>query len=108
MIVPTVGDLVAALGADNFVGKAHHVLFGLQLKLGELGIAEFHLDQAAATGIAVLYGYRDLATAYLDEGHNSDAIRLIGKELQINQPWLGQFRSWLHNMTHHSDENWVW
>ena len=59
MIVPTVGDLVAALGADNFVGKAHHVLFGLQLKRADLVVAEFHLDQAAATGIAVLYGYRD-------------------------------------------------
>jgi tetratricopeptide (TPR) repeat protein len=86
--VPQAGDLIAALGADNFVGKAHHLLFGLYLDQAELANAEFHLDRAAATGIAVLYGYQDLAEAYLDQGRNADAVRLAGKDLQVKHPWV--------------------
>lgn len=88
VVVPRVSDLLAALRADNFVGKAHHLLFGLYLNGGNLSLAEFHLDQAAATGIAVLYGYRDLAATYLDEGRGSDVLRLARKDLDVNQPWI--------------------
>ena len=109
MIVPTAGDIIAALGADNFVGKAHHVLFGLQLKRGELGNAETHLDQAAATGIAVLYGYRDLAMEYLDDGRNADAVRVAEKDLQINNPWVLAFCERLTALVSGTAKTvWVW
>jgi len=88
VVVPRVSDLLAALRADNFVGKAHHLLFGLYFDGGNLSVAEFHLDSAAATGVAVLYGYRDLAATYLDEGRTSDVLRLASKDLDVNQPWI--------------------
>jgi hypothetical protein len=72
LIVPTVGNLIRALGAENFAGKAHHVLFGLRLDQGELAIAESHLDFAAARGVAALQGYRDLGEAYLLAGQNDE------------------------------------
>jgi ADP-dependent phosphofructokinase/glucokinase len=77
-----------ALGADNFVGKAHHLLFGLYLDRAELADAEFHLDQVAATDIAVLYGYQDLAASYLDQERNADAVRVAAKDLQVKYPWV--------------------
>jgi tetratricopeptide (TPR) repeat protein len=109
VILPRVGDLLKALGAENFAGKAHHVLFGLHLDQGELASAEFHLERAAATGLAVLYGYRDLAAAYLDQGQNADAIRLALKDLDINQPWLGKLSGRLTETVQAiSDKIWVW
>jgi tetratricopeptide (TPR) repeat protein len=57
IVAPTVRDLLVALGADNFTGKAHHMLFALHLDAGDLADAEFHLDRAADTGLAVLYRY---------------------------------------------------
>jgi len=89
VVVPRVGDLLVAIGAHNFVGKAHHLLFGLYLDGRELGAAEHHLDHAAANGIAVLYGYRDLAENYLLEERNGDALRVLRKDLEVNHPELG-------------------
>jgi hypothetical protein len=88
IVVPRVGDLLVALGADNFVGRAHHLLFGLALDEGELRVAELHLDQAVATGIAPLFGYEDLAEAYLSEQRPTDALRAAGKYLAANYPLL--------------------
>jgi hypothetical protein len=107
LIVPTAGDLITALGAENFVGKAHHVLFGLRLDQGELAIAERHLDRAAGTGIAVLHGYRDLAERYLLAGENREAIRLGRKHMDMNQPELAHFIDWLVG-AEQPGESWVW
>jgi hypothetical protein len=107
--VPRSGDLLVALGADNFVGKAHHVSFGLQLGRGELADAEFHLDQAAATGIAALYGYRDLAAVYLDEGRSTDVLRVMTKDLDCNQPWVRPLCTRLTEMARSAGQApWVW
>lgn len=106
--IPRVGDLLAALGADNFVGKAHNMLFGLLLERGELADAEFQLDRAAETGIA-LHGYQDLATAYLEQGRNADAVRVGAKDLQINHPWLRALCERMAEMTLDSAKAiWVW
>jgi tetratricopeptide (TPR) repeat protein len=107
LIVPTAGDLITALGAENFVGKAHHVLFGLRLDQSELAIAERHLDRAAATGITVLHGYRDLAEGYLLVGENREAIRLGRKDMDVNQPELARFVKWLMG-AEQPGESWVW
>jgi tetratricopeptide (TPR) repeat protein len=90
VIVPRAGDLLAALGADNFAGKAHHTLFGVLIKRGELDAAEYHLGQVAQSGMDVLYGYRDLAEAYLMQERNADAVRAIGLDLQVQFPWAAQ------------------
>jgi hypothetical protein len=109
VVVPRVGDLLFAIGAENFVGKAHHLLFGLYLDGGELTVAEFHLDRAAATGIAVLYGYQDLATAYLDQECNADAVRVAAKDLQVNYPWLLRLCERMAEITQDTAKAvWVW
>lgn len=87
-IVPCVGDLVTALGADNFVGKAHNLLFGVHLDRGELLAAELDLDAAVATGIAPLYGYQDLAEAYVNAEQPQMLTRLMQKDLDATTPWL--------------------
>ena len=97
--MPRVADLLAALGADNFAGKAHNMLFGLLLERGELADAEFHLDRATDTGLAALYGYQDLATAYLDQGRRPDALRVAAKDLQVNHPWLRRLCERIAEMT---------
>ena len=86
--VPTVGDLLAAIGADNFVGKAHMMLFGIYLDRGELLAAEGQLDAAVAKGLAPLYGYQDLAEMFLVFDHPADAGRVAAKDLRINHPWV--------------------
>jgi tetratricopeptide (TPR) repeat protein len=90
VFVPRTGNLLVALGADNFVGKAHHTLFGVMLKRGELDAADYHLGQAARRGIAVLYGYRDLAEAYVIQERNSDALRALRRDLEIQFPWAAR------------------
>jgi tetratricopeptide (TPR) repeat protein len=99
IFVPRVGDLLVALGADNFLGKAHHLLFGLYLRGGELAVAEQHLDQAAATGIATLYGYRDLAEMCLEQGEYAALPRLAAKELRANHPEIARLGRRLCELT---------
>lgn len=109
IVVPCVGDLLAALGATNFAGKAHHVLFGLHMDRGELIEAELNLDMAAATGMAALYGYRDLAEAYLTMGRDADGLRAAKKDVRINYPWIGRACERLAEMTHRTTRGmWVW
>jgi len=106
-ISPTVGDLLTALGANNFVGKAHHTLFGLRLDEGELAIAEYYLDRAAETGIAILHGYRDLAERYLIAEENRDALRVCLKDFKLNYPDAHRIAKWLLK-SDGRDEGWVW
>jgi hypothetical protein len=107
LLAPTAGDLVKALGADNFVGKAHNTLFGLRLDGGELAVAEYHLARAVETGIAPLYGYRDLAKAYLLAEEQGAAIRVGLKDLELNCPGAGRFIQWMFRSDQPS-ESWVW
>lgn len=90
--VPTVGDLLAAMGADNFAGKAHLMLFGIYLDRAELLAAEGQLDAAVETGLAPLYGYQDIAEMFLVFDQPVDARRVLEKDLRINHPWVG--RAW--------------
>lgn len=109
VFVPRAADLLAALGADNFSGKAHHTLFGVQLKYGELDAAEYHLGQAAQSGIAVLYGYRDLAEAYVVQERTTDAMRALGKDLEVQFPWAAPMcRRWFGVAEELRIVNWLW
>lgn len=105
--VPKAGDLIGAIGAANFPGKAHHVLFGLRLDRGELAMAEQHLERAAATGIAVLHGYQDLAEGYLLAGENCAAIRCGKKDFALNHPEVARFVQWLADAKP-AAAGWVW
>lgn len=80
-ISPAVSDLLRALGADNFVAKAHHGLSVLHLDRGALEAAERHLDAAAATGASIVYGYDDLAAEYEAAGRHTDATRAYLKAI---------------------------
>jgi hypothetical protein len=90
VVIPTVGDLLDALSADRLAGRAHHLLFGLELKHGQLPAAEFHLDEAAKEDLPVLYGYQDLAMAYATAGMHADAIRTYSKGWTREYPLLKQ------------------
>jgi hypothetical protein len=109
VIVPRVGDLLVALQADNFVGKAHHLLFALHLDRRELIEAELNLDMAAATGLQTLYGYQDLAEAYLDADRQADGMRVLNKDLHTNHPWVGRACDRLADLTYGVARGmWVW
>jgi len=109
IVLPRVGDLLAALGAENFAGKAHLVLFGMHLDRGELIEAELNLDMAAATGLPTLYGYRDLAETYLAMGRDADGLRAVKKDLHVKHPWVGQAWERLVEVTHDATKAiWVW
>jgi tetratricopeptide (TPR) repeat protein len=109
VIVPCVGDLMVALKAENFVGKAHLALFGLLLDRGELIVAETHLDAAADMGLATLYGYQDLATMHLALDRHADAMRVLNKDLAHNHPWVGRTCRWLETLAEDAGRQWwVW
>jgi tetratricopeptide (TPR) repeat protein len=72
---PTVGDLLFALGADNFPAKAHNALSYLFLERGALEVAENHLDEAVKGGLDPVYGYRELGDEYRVRGQFADATR---------------------------------
>jgi tetratricopeptide (TPR) repeat protein len=109
IIVPRVGDLLAALGATNFAGRAHLLMFGLHLDRCELIEAELNLDMAAATGMATLDGYRDLAETYLTVGREVDAARAARKDLWANYPWVEQACERFANLTEAAVKaGWVW
>ncbi len=93
---PLVGDLVRALRADNFVGKAHHALGDLLLRRGLLREAEEHMDAATETGIPVLFGYEDLGLLYELQGRPADTLRAYQKNfMQRGEPEIGWFVEWL-------------
>jgi hypothetical protein len=108
IVVPRVGDLLVALDAMNFVGKAHHTLFALELDRGQLRQAEEHLDQAVATGIAPLFGYGDLAEAYLALEQPTDAMRATQKDMAANYPLLWEAGQEMQAALQRVWEGWVW
>ncbi len=107
-VVPRVGDLLVALDANNFIGKAHHTLFALELDRGQLRQAEEHLDQAVATGIAPLFGYGDLAEVYLAQEQPADALRATQKDMAANYPLLWEAGQEMKAALQQVWEGWVW
>jgi hypothetical protein len=107
-VVPRVGDLLVALEANNFAGKAHHLLFGMEMDRGLLRQAEEHLDQAVATGIAPLFGYGDLAEGYLALEQTDDALRVTQKDMAANYPLLWEAGQEMKAALKQVWEGWVW
>ena len=81
---PTVGDLLIALEAEKFVGKAHLALGNLFLERDALELAELHLDAAVQEGINVVLGYRLLGEAYGARGQDTDATRAFLKATKFS------------------------
>lgn len=108
LVVPRVGDLLVALGADNFVGQAHHLLFGIEFDRGATRAAEEHLDLAVATGIAPLLGYEELAEAYLDQEQPADALRATRKDIAANYPQLWQAGQEMKAALERMHDGFVW
>ena len=79
---PTVGELLAAIGADPFVGKAHNLLGRLVLDRSLADEAEKHFDAAHREGLSVAYGYQDIAKVYRREHRPRDAFRAELKQMQ--------------------------
>lgn len=76
-----VDDVLVAIGADNFEGKAHNMLGELALGRDWLAQAEYHMDAAADSGLSIVYGYQDLADRYEAEGQYLDAFRACLKQV---------------------------
>lgn len=80
-VEPTVRDLLIAVGAENFEGKAHNLLGYLLIERGEGQAAEQHLDSAAALGQPMLYGYDDLGALYQRQHDHLAAVRAYLKTM---------------------------
>ncbi len=76
---PSVGELLVALHADNFVGKAHGLLAHRCLDEGLPEAAESHVDLAHRHGIPVPSGYRLIGRMYESQGRDGDAFRAYQK-----------------------------
>ncbi|MFO0898630.1 MAG: hypothetical protein U0836_14500 [Pirellulales bacterium] len=74
-LLPNVGDLLQALGAQHFLPTAHLTLAQMFLERSNLELAEVHLDAARMLGSQVVFGYRDLASGYASAGRHADAVR---------------------------------
>jgi len=95
---PMVFDLLEAIGADNFEGKAHNMLGYLCLDRGWLEESEYHMDQAAATELTILNGYGDLGDRYALEGRHLDACRSYLKQLAHGGPIVDPATKFFDNL----------
>lgn len=95
---PRVGDLLVALGAADFEANAHNVLGDQYLVRGMLEQAEDHMDAAAALGVHIVYGYRDLGRAYEDELRHLDAARVYVKSMKQGSDYIVPTKRFLENL----------
>jgi tetratricopeptide (TPR) repeat protein len=79
LVTPTVGDLLAALGADRYPARAHNVLGMMYTERGLFEEAEEHLDAAAAQRMNGPTAYRELGAALEAEERYDDAVRVYLK-----------------------------
>ena len=79
LVTPTVGDLLAALGADRYPARAHNVLGTMFTERGLFEEAEEHLDAAAAERMNGPAAYRELGAALEVEERFDDATRVYIK-----------------------------
>lgn len=98
VMAPTIGDLLGAIGADNFVGTSHNMLAPLYLDRGMLKPSEQHLDAAVALSMNVMDGYRDLAARYEAQGAHGDAARAYFKAIGRGGRIVDPTRKFLENL----------
>ncbi|MEQ8785685.1 MAG: hypothetical protein RIC55_05280 [Pirellulaceae bacterium] len=97
-VTPTVGDLLLALGANNFDAKAHNMLGYLHLDSGAADTAEYHMDAARDSGVVIVFGYEDLARVYAEQGRPLDAFRANAKAAANGEGVIGPARRAIENL----------
>ncbi len=98
VVPPNVGDLMYAMGADNFVGKAHNVLGPLYLEREMLQEAEEHMDQATDLSMNVLNGYEELGERYEAAGLHGAAVRAYLKASEQGHGLVNPVRKAVENV----------
>jgi len=89
LTVPTVEDLMDAMGAANWATDAHWRLGNLLLAKGSLLEAEKHWDEAADHGMDLRLEYRELSRRHRAAGNGLDAVRCKLKSIRFGGPYLG-------------------
>lgn len=87
---PSVGELLTAIGGDDFVGQAHRLLYRLHMRRQEWSDAERQLDRAAEAGAAQADDHRNLAAALIEAGERSSATGVLAKDVKLNYPGIYQ------------------
>jgi hypothetical protein len=104
---PCVGELLAAIGGEQFVGHSHRLLYRLHLRRQEFTDAEQQLDQAVQVGVAAFDDHRTLVAAMIEAGDQTAAVRVLGKDMRLHYPWIydgcQRLRNWMQGA-----EPWVW
>lgn len=77
--MPTVRDLLTALGAQRYPARAHNVLAALYTDHRQLEAAERHIDAAVAERMNAPFAYRELGIALERVGRYEDAARVFMK-----------------------------
>lgn len=88
LTVPTIDNLVDALGVSGWEADAHWRLGNLMLAKDSLAEAENHWDAATERGIKLRLEYRELAKRHRADGNPMDAIRCKLKSMRFGGPYL--------------------
>lgn len=97
-LVPTVRDVLVALGAERYVGRAHYTLGSLMAERGQPELAEGHLDAARHEGVRVLLGYEEVARLYEGTGRHFEAARAQAKQLGTGSGGTGTVLRMMGNL----------
>jgi len=95
--MPTVRDLLTALGAQRYPARAHNALAALYTDHWQLDAAEQHLDAAVTERMNAPFAYRELGIALERVGRYEDAARVFMKafrhgDANLHPAW-GVFRN---------------
>lgn len=96
--LPTVTDLLQALGAEQFEATAHLTLGQLFLERSNLELAEEHFDAARGLGAQIVFGYGELTEAYAQVGRHAAAVRTGVKSLALGVSEPGEATRLLENL----------
>lgn len=94
----TVGDLLIAIGEEDFLGKTHQILGEFATRRSDWQEAEQHFDQATHDGINVSKTYLAMAQKLEEAGNHKDASRLYLKALRGNPRLSGVLSKAFQNL----------
>lgn len=89
LTVPTIDELMTAMGAGDWEVDAHWRLGTLLMAKDSLAEAEDHWDRAAEMGMNLRLEYRALSDRYRADGDSLDAVRCKLKSMRFGGPYLG-------------------
>ena len=89
LTVPTIDELMSAMGAGHWEADAHWRLGALLMAKNSLAEAEDHWDRAAEMGMNLRLEYRALSERHRASGESLDAVRCKLKSMRFGGPYLG-------------------